>query len=142
MPVKKAVFDQLVATPIVIKSLATYDFGDGVTRPAIFTLLKPPDDADDPCINIVQEGGQPIHYKGEHGADVAISVTLHGGNVLTGKGLMRVAIRIWQALDQADLTVEGFTVADVSADFPREIEGDYGLTEYVIDMTIKIIDEE
>ena len=123
----------LTGTPMVAAAMARFDFGDGVQAPAIFTTDPAPEDADAPFLVIVQDGGLSGRgTRSSRRANPTGTATLWGDFTRSDRSLLALAEMVWRKLDRCELTVSGFGLAFIAADFPQKTRDGQGYPGYVI----------
>ncbi len=134
--IETAVVTKLAADAEVAAGLATYDYGDGGDRPAIFTNDEAVGETDAPFVIVKQTSTQFIGARDFNAWLITVDVSLIGDMENADTDLRELALEIQSALDKAELSSSDYTVADVRANPPVYSIGPDGFPQYSITVTI------
>jgi len=134
--IAKAIHAKLNATASVTSKLATYDFGDGAV-PAIFTVDPIPKDAALPAIVITLVGGIRDGSRGQKGVDAGVDVRVWGDRKRSTATLRALAWAIWEALERAPLTIDGYEEVGCRADPPQALTDPDGFPGYLVAVRVR-----
>ena len=141
MPFVRAIRDHIVAMPESPR-FAGWDFGDGVTRPAIFTIDPAPESCPGPlCIITEDPEVEQWGTKLKRGTVASINIRLKGDKSRSDAGLRDLANKIFAWIDRCGLTVSGWNVVCVTCERPSRITDPDGFPEYAMNARIRAIGE-
>ena len=132
MNVKAALHKLLTATTAITSNLATYSFGTGAAKPAIFTSRIFPENCKYPAIRINQVASLWAGWRGLSAGDIFLDVSLFGNKTHSDKALNELADTIRATIDRSNLQISGFTSAVVLADPPIESADEAGFIGYIV----------
>lgn len=138
--IKKAIWTIIDNTLGVTDQLATYDYTDGTWSPCIFTSRKIPEDAHYPAIHITQVSGVQWGTRDSRGGNVLIDVDIYDDKEESDKDLNALAHDVWELLNRADLTVEGYTSILCLADPPMQKEDRDGYPGYLVRCRVLVLE--
>lgn len=140
MSVVEAVQAKLVASALATE-LATYDFGDAVEAPAVFTIDPIPEDAELPAIVVTELGGSSdFGTRAKRGAEVDVDVRLWGDKDRSEKALRDLAWRVFLEMHRAHLDVDGFEEVGCFATPPRKLFDPDKFPGYLVSVRARIIE--
>ena len=136
-----AVRDAIVALPGVTVDLATWDFGDGVRRPAVFTREPAPAECENPVCTVTLAGGDNYGTRDQRGGEIDVEVKVWGDKLGSEKRLRGLAMALWRGLDRAALTIEGYNHGGTQAYAPRGLTDAEGFPGYVMLVRVRALEE-
>lgn len=122
--------------------LATYEFTTGISGPAIFTEEDGiPEDAGRPAVYIAQVGAVPWGCREQRGGEFSLDISLWG-NRESGSALYETAMKVWRAVDRADLCpfLDGWAEWGCVADPPIKIGDAEGFPGYVVRVLCRVME--
>lgn len=140
MPVVTAVRDKIAGLGLVPR-FATWDFGDGVNRPAIFTIDPAPEACGAPLAIITEDPpSERWGTRDARGTVANVHVRFKGPKLRTDKELRDLANDVWLALDRCSLTITGWQCVSVMCEKPYRTSDADGFPEYAMNVQIRIIE--
>jgi hypothetical protein len=136
----EAIRDVLLADSTVTDSLATHDFGDGGS-PAIFTVDPIPETADHPAIILTMAGGIPWGTRAQKGTEIDVDARVYDDKLESSQRIRDIAWRMWEVINRANLSVEGYSEVGVYADPPVQAPDPDGFPGLRVTSTIRILEE-
>jgi len=124
----------------IIADLATFDFGDGVQRPAIFSRSEPALESPNPCIALELISGDSLGDRGRRGSTAEVQVNIWGDKIGSDKPLRTLAMNVWRALDRSSPTITGYTTLGSRATNPQAIPMEDNFKGYFLIHYIKILE--
>lgn len=139
MKIKKAIAAVIIGNAGVTGQLGTFKFNRTLSRPAVFTSRKVPDDCGYPAVLITQVSAVAWGVRGYEGGDVLVDVDVYDNKTSSDKILNDVCGDIWRLLNRAVLSITGYDHVFCIADPPMQTEDDDGFPGYVIRCRVKAI---
>lgn len=135
------VYDLISSDAALCINLALWDFGDGVYRPAIFTV-DPPSECGYPQITLFQDEGQTeFASRNKSLTSVPLSVKLWDNKTGSQKNLLSLANQLYELLNEATITLAAeFEFKQATAQPPALVYDDDGFPGYEIVLTIEYLE--
>lgn len=138
--IEEKIADLLLAEEKVFGVLALHDFGDGVSRPAIFAGDEDAaDTAENPCVMIDFEADTPDdESRAARGADAVYSVTTRWDKESSAKQRRDHGFEIWKVLSRATVSPDdslGLEDAVLACGLPGRTENAEGFPGHELTVT-------
>jgi hypothetical protein len=140
MPIVTAIRDKIAGLGLVPR-FAVWDFGDGINRPALFTIDPPPEGAGAP-LAIITEDPQSETWgtRDKAGCVANVHIAIKGDKTRSDRELRDLANDVYKELNRCDLMATGYIVVSVFATKPYRTSDADGFPEYAIDVSLRIIE--
>lgn len=133
--ITKAIGDKLSANSFITDYLATYR-----SNPAVLDVDPVPEDCDYPAVLIRGPvSGDRSGTRGSKGSDTDYDVVLYGEKSYSWSELRQVAWKIWEVLERADFTLEGYESVGVQAAPPVTAPDPDGYPGFRVSVTVHSI---
>jgi|GEM_PF-3545053 len=129
--------DWICSDPLAVARLARFDFGDGISRPAIFTREPAPKECDGPCATVSVSGGRAIGTRSAADFETLANVSVWGERRGSTKEARLAAGAIYEALRRSVFDAGAYRV-HVWADPPSDVSDDAGYPGYSISVRIQL----
>lgn len=136
----KAIKNLILTNASFASRLASFDFGDGVNRPAIFTGERP-DDAFLPCITMDETAISDFGCKGYRGGVIQVELSLWGDRTMATSDLGEMANDLWRTIHWRNVTVQGYRTTAIIANPPERIGDQNDFTGYYVPAEITYMEE-
>lgn len=127
-----------ISTLGIAPMLAQFDFGDGVMRPAVFSVDPAPRECGLPLVVIVQDGGQEGHARGQLGGRLFFNIRVFGSKQGSELSIRAIAWGIWNGLMHQPLSAEGYSLARAAnATLPERFTDSEGFPGYNFNLSVQ-----
>jgi hypothetical protein len=140
MSIMLAARNAMAADGELIAGLGVYDFGDGVLRPSISLTDPAPATMQGPLVVLTESPAGSFSTRGKRGTITNVTLRLWGENNESNKALRRLADRLWEIFDRAELTVTGWNVFGTQAERPQSVQGADDFPGFLVDVFVRALE--
>lgn len=106
--------------PAYLGRFGNFDFGDGVSRPCVFTRAPAPSEAPNPVATLAIAGTTPNETRDQAGSDFLVTIQIIGDKTHDDSRLRDLAFAVWKTVNRATLSGGSeWEYLQTSADAPQ-----------------------
>ena len=132
--------DWICSDPLAVARLARFDFGDGISRPAIFTRDPAPIECFGPHATIAITNGREIGNRNSPDFEHAARVIVWGERRGSSKDCRKAAMALFEALRRGKPAIDGYVI-HIYADPPGDVSDGDGYPGFAINTRVQIREE-
>lgn len=118
--------------------LAQFDFGDGILRPAVFSVDPAPRECGLPLVVVMQDGGIEGHARGHLAGRLYFNIRVFGAKHGSELNIRAIAWILWNGLMHTTLNVSDFQSAKVAnATLPEKFTDAEGFPGYNFNISVQ-----